>query len=405
MPDTEADRHAEREIILRVTSAACFLIFFHAYLLAPLIPTLARDLASSEFAVGLLVPAYMIPYGLSTLAYGPLSDRIGRKVVLLILLGLMVLTTAGLATASSIEQLLLWRVIGGVATGGVAPISLALLGDLFPYEERGRAMGWIFGAIAGGLAFGSTVGALLNPFLGWRWVLVGIAALMVIVAVIAFRHRRLLEGREQVEGPGHPIGIFAVAQNYAALFSTSRGRWTYGYILLNAMFHSGIFSWLGAYFHDRYALGDIGVGLALLGYGVPGMLLGPLIGRAADRLGRRRIIPAGLLVGAVAAAALGTPLPLALAVGVVTILSLGFDMSHPLLAGIVTTLDRKRRGQAMGMNAFVLFMGFGLGSLIFQAAMHLPGEFTAAMLAFGVIEALAAALGLHAFRKEGRRAE
>jgi predicted MFS family arabinose efflux permease len=55
--------------------------------------------------------------------------------------------------------------------------------------------------------------------------------------------------------------------------------------LLNAVFHSGVFTWLGLYFSRRYGLGEVGIGLAILGYGIPGFLLGPLIGRAADRWG------------------------------------------------------------------------------------------------------------------------
>jgi hypothetical protein len=59
-------------------------------------------------------------------------------------------------------------------------------------------------------------------------------------------------------------------------------------------------------------------------------------------------------------------------------------MSHPLLAGIITSLDGKRRGAAMGMNAFVLFTGFGLGSLIFQGL--LKSGFTLALATFAVIQ-------------------
>jgi hypothetical protein len=57
-----------------------------------------------------------------------------------------------------------------------------------------------------------------------------------------------------------------------------RGRRTYAYVLLNAIFPSGVFTWLGLSFTQRYGLGEVGIGLALLGYGVPGFLLGPPMG-------------------------------------------------------------------------------------------------------------------------------
>jgi len=70
------------------------------------------------------------------------------------------------------------------------------------------------------------------------------------------------------------------------------------------MFHSGVFTWLGVYLKRRYGLGPVGIGLALLGYGVPGFLFGPLIGRTADRFGRGRLLPIGLALSTLAAAVL-----------------------------------------------------------------------------------------------------
>jgi predicted MFS family arabinose efflux permease len=169
--DTHSDQlleNHEREVVLRVMSAASFLIMFQAYLIAPLIPALALQFHATAQRVGLLVPAYLLPYGCSTLFYGPLSDRIGRKPVLLGMLGMLIVATFGAAGTTTLPALMAWRIAAGLASGGIIPITLALLGDLFPYQERGRAIGWIFGAIAGGMAFGSTLGAILNPIIGWR---------------------------------------------------------------------------------------------------------------------------------------------------------------------------------------------------------------------------------------------
>lgn len=68
----------ERERLIRVLAAATFLIFFQAYMVAPLIPRLSAVFQVSAQTVGLTIPAYMIPYGVSTL-YGLLSDHLGRR--------------------------------------------------------------------------------------------------------------------------------------------------------------------------------------------------------------------------------------------------------------------------------------------------------------------------------------
>ncbi|MDA8391651.1 MAG: MFS transporter, partial [Actinomycetota bacterium] len=159
------------------------------------------------------------------------------------------------------------------------------------------------------------------------------------------------------------------------------------------------YTWLGLYLHQRFGLGPTGIGIALLGYGVPGFILGPLIGTTADRYGRAGLIPLGVTIGAICALGLAAPLPLVAAAVLVTLLSLGYDLTQPLLGGIVTALPANR-GQAMGFNVFTLFAGFGLGSLIFQAA--LSWGFTGALGAFGAGALIAAALAVPLFRTERR---
>jgi predicted MFS family arabinose efflux permease len=164
------------------------------------------------------------------------------------------------------------------------------------------------------------------------------------------------------------------------------------------MFHSGVFTWLGVYFERRYGVGPVGIGLALLGYGVPGFLFGPLIGRAADRWGRARLLPIGLALSTLAATLLILDFPIILAPAVAMILSLGYDMTQPLFAGIVTSLGGRRPGQAMGLNVFTLFVGFGLGSLIFGEVLHLG--FGTALGVFAAAQALATIASFGLFRSE-----
>ena len=177
---------------------------------------------------------------------------------------------------------------------------------------------------------------------------------------------------------------------YRSLLGAGRGQRTYAYVFLNGVFHSGVYTWLGLYFYQRYGLGPVGIGLALLGYGVPGFLLGPIIGRAADRWGRNWLLPIGFGVAGVSALILIFDVPLVIAALAVTTLSLGYDMTQPLLSGIITALGGKRRGQAMGLNAFTLFAGFGTGSFLFGKVLELGFGLALAVFASSI---LLAALG------------
>ena len=384
----------ERERLLRVLALATFIIFFQAFMVAPIIPQLSATFGTSAETVGLIVPAYLIPYGIATLAYGLLADRLGIRPLIFASLAAFAVLTVLTATAHSVAALAAWRVLTGLGASGVVPLALVLVGGMFPYEQRGRPLGGLFGAMAGGMAFGSTFGAVLEPYIGWRglFLLVGTAGAGVLLLLLPYRGFIGARPRQAVATLGD------LFRGYRDLLGTQRGRRTYGYVLLNSVFQSGVFTWLGVYFERRYNLGPVGIGLALLGYGVPGFLFGPVIGRVADRLGRARLLPIGLGLGSLATTALILGLPLLAAAIAVTILSLGYDMTQPLFAGIVTSLGGMRPGQAMGLNVFFLFTGFGLGSLVFSNVLRLG--FGPALGAFAAVEAAAAWASVALFRSE-----
>ncbi|HEY8586273.1 MAG TPA: MFS transporter [Rhodanobacter sp.] len=378
--------------MLPVICSAAFLVFAQAFMVAPLFPTLVEALHSRLGLVGLAAPAYLLSQGLAVLVIGPLSDRLGRRTVILASLLLFTAFTLATALSTGIDGFLAWRVAAGISAAGVVPISLTLIGDVVPFQLRGRALGWLFGSIAGGTATGASVGALLVAVLGWSGLFVLVAALSATVLLVAV-------GAGAFPPLARPVAPAwsVVGRGYLTLLAQARAQRTYAYVLINAVVQSGVYTWLGVYLHQRFGLGEVGIGLALMGYGIPGLLFGPVIGRLADRHGRARIIPAGVALTGLCAMLLAGPFPLVAVQLAIIALSLGFDLTQPLLAGIVTDL-RGNRAQAVGLMAFTLFVGFGLGSLLFQWALSLG--FTTALTTFGAVALFAAAVALALFRSE-----
>ena len=378
---------------VRVLAAAAFLVLFQAYMVAPLIPSLAESLHAKITELGFLIPAYTIPYGLSTLLYGPISDRFGRKRLLLILYALLALSSLLVPLCRTVNQLVLLRIFAGLATGGIVPVSVSLIGDTFPYEQRGKPIGLLFGAMAGGMTFGASLGIFFNPILGWRneYLIAGLISLALAGWAFA-THRAFPAEIEKT-----PLKAAKIVSNAGLLLGSDRGRCLYSYIFVNGMFHSGVFSWLGYYFKTVHGLQDQQTGLALLGYGVPGMLLGVTIGRWAGRRGRQRIIPFGLQVGASSVLILAFKIPVWLAAVVVSTLSLGYDMTQPLFAGMVTTAGNDQtRGLAVGLSACILFLGYGAGALIFQLLS--AGGLNRPFVVFGSFELLSGMLAFWLFK-------
>jgi predicted MFS family arabinose efflux permease len=274
-------------------------------------------------------------------------------------------------------------------------MSLAMVGDLYEPEERGHPLGMLFAAMEGGMALGSTAGVMLEPYIGWRMLFLGTAILAVVILWLQFQ--RLGWAINHEKNSNTPFKkIFA---GFYKLVSTSRGLSTYGFVFWNGIFHSGIYTWLGLYFTQKYDLGEIGIGLAILGYGLPGLLFGSLIGRTADKRGRYIIILSGLVIAALAAASLAFDIPVILAAIAVTLVSLGYDLTQPLFAGIVTELGGKKQGgQAMGLNVFALFTGFGIGSFLFGELLKLG--FDQALFVFAAIQVLLTIVAVRLFRTE-----
>ncbi len=174
----------QRERLLRVLSAATFLIFFQVYMVAPLIPRLAAAFAVSDQMIGLIVPAYMIPYGVSTLFYGLLSDRLGRKPMILAGLLLCAATLPAIPTLASPWLLFPVSALFGLGVAIVTPSTTALVADLVKGQRMGSAMG-VFGTIWDtGEAGGPILAGFLIASLGYSPAFTMIALLMAVVALV-----------------------------------------------------------------------------------------------------------------------------------------------------------------------------------------------------------------------------
>ena len=384
---------ANNESQLWVMAAVAFTVVYSNYMVAPLIPALSREFSVTAYQLGWLIPGFLIPYGISTLVYGALSDRWGRTPMLVALLCFAATTMVTVSFAMSWRTLLIARILSGVGCGGIVTISLAAVGDRYPYAVQGRPMGRMFGAIAAGIGFGSTLGPILNPLIGWRNEFRGLACVCSLAAVFLVR-----SGKSATAVASRPSSFDQVIREYLAVLEAPRGGRTMAFIFCNGVFHGGIFAWLSLLLISRYHLHDTGIGLALAGYGLPGILFGTVIGKWGDRYGRSYVVPAGFLWAAGCAFLLILPSPRLVAALIITALSAGFDATHPLMSSITTSLDPKHRGQITGLATFTNFIGMGIGAFCFQQL--IAWSFTAALAIFASTQTVAGFAALYGFRGE-----
>jgi predicted MFS family arabinose efflux permease len=378
---------------LWVLATIAFAVVYSNYMVAPLIPAFSREFSVSAYQLGWLIAGYLIPYGISTLVYGALSDWWGRTPTLVVLLCFAATTMLIVSFAGSWRTLVVARILSGVGCGGIVTIALAIVGDRYPYAIQGRPMGRMFGAIAAGIGFGSTLGPILNSPFGWRNEFRVLACVCCLGAVFVSRNARSI-----IRLHRRPGSFGQVMREYLVVLDTPRGGRTMAFIFCNGAFHGGIFAWLGLLLTSRYHLHDTGIGLALAGYGLPGIFFGTMIGRLGDRYGRRYIVPFGFLWAAGCAFLLLPHSPRFVAALVITALSVGFDATHPLMSSITTSLDPGHRGQITGLASFANFFGMGAGALCFQ---HLiTFGFGTALTVFASAQTLLGFAALYTFREE-----
>ncbi|WCT10328.1 MFS transporter [Mucilaginibacter jinjuensis] len=377
--------------LVGILSLATFIIFFQGFMVAPILPGLAMLFHVSVRHVSFIEPAYLLGYGVATLIYAPLSDKYGRFPIILFSLTCFIVLTACTGFCHSITQMIVLRLLTGLGAGGAAPTTIGWIGDSFPYEKRGHALGIFFGCMAGGMAFGSSAGALLTAHLGWQMMFWTVAAVGIFILLVLTGYSKNFKQKNEK----HADGFRAMYKSLKEIFCLPRGWRTYLFVFFNGMFHSGVFAWTGYFFYKNYNFNEKEIGFALLGYGIPGLLLGPLLGKLADKFGRNKIIPIGILVGALSAIFLSMNYSLAASCIFIATLSLGFDLTQPLYAAIITTLSPKK-GAATGLFAFFLFMGYGLGSLVFSLIVNIGLNQTFRL--FGIVAVVVSCIAVKVFR-------
>lgn len=149
-----------------------------AYL--PSFPDIAANLGASQLQVQQTLSAYLLAFAVMTLWHGAISDRFGRRRVILATLALFAIASAGCTAATSIGQLWFWRAMQGVTAGAGIVISRAIVRDLFDGAAAQRLMAQITMMFALAPAAAPVIGGWLQTWFGWRMVF----AFLVLMSAI-----------------------------------------------------------------------------------------------------------------------------------------------------------------------------------------------------------------------------
>ena len=346
-------RQPEKRSIAFLLAALSALGPFSIDTYLPSFHEIAEKLGATQLQVQQTLAAYLVAFAVMTLWHGAISDRFGRRRVILIALACFGLASAGCAVASSIEQLWFWRAMQGVTAGAGMVVSRAIVRDLYDGADAQRLMAQITMMFALAPAIAPVIGGWLQTFFGWRSVF---AFLVLSTAALWVACWKLLpetlppEKRQSLKPAYLGRTYWKVMSSPPFLFACAAISLNFGgffvYVLSAPVFlmqHLGV--------HETGFLWLFGPAMA-------GMIGGSwLSGRLAGKISFSRTIALGYLLMAIAAIAnlgLNLALPPALPWSVlpVFVYTLGMSLTMPCLSILALDPFPAQRGLAASCQSF-----------------------------------------------------
>lgn len=285
--------------VLVILSALMGFASISTDLYLPAMPTMARAFDAGTGAVAWTVSGYLIGFSVGQLFWGPVGDRMGRRLPVAIGLALFVLGSAGCALAGSIWWEIAFRIIQAIGASAGVVLGRAMVRDLYAGDRAAQMMSTLMTVMAIAPVLGPIVGGQILTLGGWRtifWTLVGVG-LATLAALLTLPETLPAERRS-----GLPFG--RVVAQYADLV---RRRRLMGYIGAGGFFYGGMFAYIAGtpFAYITYYQVPAQLYGLLFGAGTLGIMITNLLNaRLVVRFAGDRLLLGGSAVAALAAAVL-----------------------------------------------------------------------------------------------------
>src|SRR4051812_36990116 len=205
--DSEALTPKRQRLLLAAVISGLLLAMLDQTIVGTALPTIVRHLDGSSLYLW-VVTAYLVTATVSLPVYARLSDRYGRRLLLLTGMVLFLIGSALSAGAQSMEQLVAFRGLQGLGAGALEGLSFILVADLFAGRRNAALQGMLAGLMGISFIAGPLIGGFLADSVGWRWVfLVNLPIGAVALAIVALVLPASIGRREDRRAPVDWLGI------------------------------------------------------------------------------------------------------------------------------------------------------------------------------------------------------
>lgn len=334
---------------------------FTLQVLVPSLPAMGRDLGASTATIQLTVTLYLVAVGAGQLIYGPLSDRFGRRPLLMGGLALYAAASLGAALAPDVGSVVAARILQAVGACAGVVLARAVIRDVWPRDQSASVLGYVTMGMTIAPMFAPIIGSLLEMAFGWRATMLACLVLALPVALASW-----FRLPETLPAPQKLPGLVAIWQAYRGLWAIPAFR---AYAAVTACSTGVFFAFLGGAPYvvvQGMGYAPITFALAFATISVAFAFGNWIAGRYATRLGVMRLLSAGVALstgGAVLAAVVMLVFPPHILVFFVpmALVAVGNGMSQPSsIAGALSA-----RPQLAGTASALLgAMQMGFGALM-----------------------------------------
>ena len=346
--------------------AICLFVFMFSLgsgIASPIIPLYSSSLGASYIQIGIIGTAYGLVYAIGAVPLGRLSDKLGRKAIMVLSAALCAFAAASYSIATNVDQIMLIRAIEGLAWAAFWPSMEALTTDISHALAVGRTMGFSTASYGAGFALGALMAGALASFFSYRYTFLFYLASSILAAVIGITtiHEPMTKAASHQLDPSNATSRSSGLRHSANILADLISM-VYSMVLMTVLTLLPVYA--------------EGLGIEVLSIGVLMMMLwvGRITGflnagRISDKMGRKLVLTpslAGLAIGSFLLTVSKAWWTLVLAV-IVMGLSLGalFPVSIALISDYVPS---SQRGVAMGMfetaAAFGMMIGPAVGGVL-----------------------------------------
>ncbi|AIM15026.1 MULTISPECIES: tetracycline resistance MFS efflux pump [Neobacillus] len=352
---------------LPILFAIMFLVMVGFGIIIPVLPFYAEEIGANPTELGLLMAVYSLMQLIFAPYWGRLSDRIGRKPVMMIGIGGLALSFFIQAISTELWMLFAARILGGLLSSANMPTAMAYVADITTEENRGKGMGIVGAAVGLGFVFGPAIGGIFSKIsLSMPFYIASASSLVTLILVSIV----LKESRQKQSDTSHKKESIwkSFNKNVSVLFFVQ---------LLISLSLSGLEATFAYFAAQKAGLNTVQLGYIFMIMGFAGaMVQGGLVGRWTKKYGESAVIQGGMIVSAIGFALILAVNNFLTAAIFLSIFGIGNGVIRPSVSSLLTKLSTTGHGSSTGLlssfDSLGRIVGPPLGGWLFSISIGLP---------------------------------